>query len=144
MDFLIESVLKVVVVFAVLLLSVAYSTLWERKLLGRIQVRHGPNRAGPFGLLQPLADGLKFFFKEDIVPGNVDKPLYIMAPVLALVPAITIVAGIPFSAPAVLFGRKISMVISDVNVGLLYIMGLSSIGAYGVLLGGWSSNNKYG
>ncbi|HEY6009160.1 MAG TPA: NADH-quinone oxidoreductase subunit NuoH [Geobacteraceae bacterium] len=144
MDFLIESVIKVVVVFAVLLLGVAYTTFWERRFLGFIQVRHGPNRAGPFGLLQPLADGLKFFFKEDIVPGNVDKPIYIMAPVLALVPAITIVAVIPFSDVVALFGRKIPMVISDVNVGLLYIMALSSIGAYGVLLGGWSSNNKYG
>ncbi len=144
MDFLIESVLKVAVVFGVLLGSVAYTTLLERKFLGRLQVRHGPNRAGPFGLLQPLADGLKFFFKEDIVPANVDKPVFILAPVIALVPAICIVAVIPFGDSVTIFGREVKMHITDMNVAVLYILGLSGIGAYGAMLGGWASNNKYG
>lgn len=144
MDFVIESIIKVVVVFAVLLLCVAYTTLLERKLLGWIQVRHGPNRVGPFGLLQPLADGLKFFFKEDIVPGNVDKVVYILAPVISIVPAICIVAVIPFGDKVTLFGREITMRITDINVGVLYILALSGLGAFGVLLGGWASNNKYG
>ena len=144
MDFLIESALKVLVVFGVLLGCVAYTTLLERKLLGRIQVRLGPNRVGPFGLLQPVADGLKFFFKEDIVPGNVDKPVFILAPILALVPAICIVAVIPFGPKISLFGREIYLRITDINIGILYILALSGIGAYGTMLGGWASNNKYG
>lgn len=143
-EFLIESAVKVVVVFGVLLGCVAYTTLLERKLLGRIQVRFGPNRVGPFGLLQPLADGLKFFFKEDVVPKNVDKPIFILAPIISLIPAICIVAVIPFGPKVVLFGREIFLRITDINVGILYILALSGVGAYGVLLGGWASNNKYG
>lgn len=144
MEFVIESAVKVVVVFAVLLGCVAYTTLLERKLLGRIQVRFGPNRVGPFGIWQPLADGLKFFFKEDIVPANVDKPVFILAPVISLIPAICIVAVIPFGPKVTLFGREIYLRITDINVGLLYILALSGVGAYGVMLGGWASNNKYG
>jgi NADH-quinone oxidoreductase subunit H len=143
MDFIIESAIKAAVVFGVLLACVAYTTLLERKLLGRIQVRFGPNRVGPFGLLQPLADGLKFFFKEDIVPGNVDKPVFILAPVIALVPAICIIAVIPFGDTVTLFGREVTMRVTDINVAVLYIVGLSGIGAYGAMLGGWASNNKY-
>lgn len=142
--FLIESAVKVLVVFGVLLGCVAYTTLLERKLLGRIQVRFGPNRVGPFGLLQPLADGLKFFFKEDVVPKNVDKPVFILAPVISLIPAICIVAVIPFGPKVNLFGYEVYLRITDINVGLLYILALSGVGAYGVLLGGWASNNKYG
>ncbi|PLX40317.1 MAG: NADH-quinone oxidoreductase subunit NuoH [Deltaproteobacteria bacterium] len=144
MDFVIESIIKVVVVFVVVLLSVAYSTLLERKLLGWIQQRHGPNRVGPWGLLQPLADGLKFFFKEDVVPGNVDKLVYIIAPVISLVPALLIVAVIPFGAPITVFGREVTMQITDMNMALLYIIGLSGVGAYGGMLGGWASNNRFG
>ena len=144
LGFLLESVGKVLVVFAALLGGVAYSTLLERKLLGRIQVRCGPNRVGPFGLLQPIADGLKFFFKEDVTPGNADKPVFLMAPVIALVPAICIVAVIPFGDVVVVAGREMKMVLIDLNVGLLYIMGLSGVAAYGGMLGGWASNNKYG
>lgn len=143
MEFLVVSIVKVVVVFAVLLGGVAYTTLWERKLLGWIQVRHGPNRVGPFGLLQPLADGLKFFFKEDVVPGNVDKFVYVLAPVISLIPAITIVAVIPFGPPVTILGHKVALGIADLNVAVLYILALSGLAAYGVLLGGWASNNKY-
>lgn len=144
MEFIIESVIKVLVVFGVLLGCVAYTTLLERKLLGRIQVRYGPNRVGPFGLLQPIADGLKFFFKEDVVPKNVDKPVFILAPVISLIPAICIVAVIPFGPKVTLFGREVYLRITDINVGILYILALSGVGAYGAMLGGWASNNKYG
>ena len=142
--FLVISIVKVVVVFGVLMLMVAYTTLLERKVLGRIQVRLGPNRAGPFGLLQPICDGIKGFFKEDIVPANADKLVYVLAPVISIVPAIAIVAVIPFGDKIHLFGRDIPLGIADVNVALLYILGLAGLGEYGVMLGGWSSNNKYG
>lgn len=144
LEFFLVSLIKVVVVFAALMGMVAYSTLFERRVLGRLQVRPGPNRAGPFGLLQPVCDGVKLFFKEDIIPSNVDKFLYVFAPVISIMTAIAIVAVIPFGESITLFGRKITMGIADVNVALLYILGLAGIGEYGVMLGGWSSNNKYG
>ncbi len=144
LDFVIESVIKVVVVFAVLMLFVAYTTWLERRVLGRIQVRHGPNRVGPFGLLQPIADGLKGFFKEDIIPSNTDRLLYALAPALSIIPALLVVAVIPFGDQFTLFGRTITMRITDINVGLLYILGLAGLGEYGVMLGGWASNNRYG
>ncbi len=144
LDFVIESIIKVVVVFAVLMLTVAYATWLERRELGRIQVRRGPNRVGPFGLLQPIADGIKGFFKEDIVPSNADKVLYVLAPVLSITPALMIVAVIPFGDTIHLFGREITMRITDVNVALLYILGLAGMGEYGAMLGGWASNNRYG
>jgi len=144
LDFVIVAVIKVIVVFAVLMLMVAYSTWLERRVLGRIQVRCGPNRVGFFGLGQPIADGLKGFFKEDIIPANVDKVLYVLAPVISIVPAIAIVAVIPFGDKIHLLGREIPLGIADINVALLYILGLAGLGEYGVMLGGWSSNNKYG
>ncbi len=144
LDFLIESVIKVVVVFAVLMLMVAYSTWLERRVLGRVQVRRGPNRVGPFGLLQPLADGVKGFFKEELVPANADKLLYVLAPVLSIVPALLIVSVIPFGDSITLFGREIAMRITDINVALLLILGLAGLGEFGVVLGGWASNNRYG
>ncbi|TLN25411.1 NADH-quinone oxidoreductase subunit NuoH [bacterium] len=144
MEFVIISLIKVVAVFAVLLGCVAYTTLLERKLLGWIQLRHGPNRVGPWGLLQPLADGLKFFFKEDVVPGNVDKVVFILAPVIALVPAVLVVGAIPFGDSVEIAGRTIRLAISDVNVGILYIVGLAGISAYGPMLGGWASRNRFG
>ncbi len=144
LDFLIESVIKVVVVFGVLLLFVAYTTWLERRVLARVQVRRGPNRVGPFGLLQPIADGLKGFFKEDIIPANADKLVYVLGPVISIVPALLIVAVIPFGDSFTLFGREIQMRITDVNIALLYILGLAGLGEYGVVLGGWGSNNRYG
>ena len=142
--FLIESVIKVLVVFGVLMLSVAYSTWLERRVLGRIQVRCGPNRVGPFGLLQPIADGIKGFFKEDIIPANADKLTYFLGPALSITPALLIVSVIPFGDSFTLFGREIAMRITDINVALLFILGLAGLGDYGVVLGAWGSNNRYG
>ncbi len=142
--FLIEVLIKNVVVIAVLMFFAAYLTLIERKVLARIQIRYGPNRAGPFGILQPIADGIKSFFKEEIIPENADKPLYVIAPMIVITAAISMAAVIPFGDKLVLFGREIKLVIADVDVGLLYLFAMASLGEYGVVLGGWSSGNKYG
>jgi NADH-quinone oxidoreductase subunit H len=141
--FIIITVVKVVVVLVVFLLLIAYLTWVERKLLGHFQVRLGPMRVGPHGLLQPIADGIKLFFKEDIIPANVHKFIYIMAPMLSFIPALIIMAVIPFGDKVELFGHKIDMVISNFNMGILYILAVTSLGVYGIVLGGWSSNNKY-
>jgi NADH-quinone oxidoreductase subunit H len=121
-------------IVAPLFLSMAYLTLWERKLIGWIQIRIGPNRVGPMGLLQPIADGVKLLFKEVIFPANASKALFVLAPILTLMPAVAAWAVIPFSAEAVL---------ADINAGLLYIMALTSMGVYGVIIAGWASNSKY-
>lgn len=141
--FLVLMVAKIVVVFGLMLLSVAYMTWLERKILSDIQVRLGPMRVGPHGLLQPIADGLKLLFKEEIVPQAADRTLYLLAPVLALVPAFISFAVIPFGDRIRLFGQSIDLVIADVNIGLLYVFGVASLGIYGIVLGGWASNNKY-
>jgi len=124
----------IVAILVPLMLSVAYLTLWERKLIGWIQIRVGPNRVGPLGLLQPIADGMKLLFKEIIVPANASKGLFILAPVLMLVPALAAWAVIPF-AP--------ELVLADINAGLLYVLALTSMGVYGVIIAGWASNSKY-
>ena len=142
--FLIETVVKVVAVFAVLMLVVAYLTLAERKILGRIQVRYGPNRVGPFGLFQPIADGIKAFFKEDLVPARADKTLFVIAPMISITAAISLFAVIPFGDQIELFGRRVSLVIADLDIGLLYVFAVASLGEYGIVLGGWSGYNKYG
>jgi NADH-quinone oxidoreductase subunit H len=135
--------IKAVVVVLVLLVAGAYATWAERKICARFQVRYGPNRAGPFGLLQPLADAVKAIFKEEIVPGHVDKVLYVVAPGISFAAVLITFAVIPFGPEVSLFGRKVGLWIGDVNVGLLYLMAIAGLGAYGVVLGGWSSNNKY-
>ena len=142
---LIEIVAKSLVVFVVLLLMTAYNTLFERKVLGHIQVRYGPNRVGPFGLLQPIADGIKAFFKEDLVPARADKVVFMLAPAISVISALCLAAVVPFSNDLVLkSGRVIKMVVADIDMGLLYLFAISTMGEFGVVLGGWASGNKYG
>lgn len=142
--FILWSLLKIIVVTVILLTGVAYTVLLERKLVGRIQNRWGPSRVGPFGLLQPLVDGAKSFLKEDIIPTGVYRPLYLLAPIIALTCALISIAVVPFGSPAVTGpGGFHFFQISDVNIGLLVILGITSIGVYGIALAGWSSNNKY-
>jgi len=143
LQFLLWSLIKVVVVTVVLLMSVAYTVLLERKLVGRIQNRWGPSRVGPFGLLQPLVDGVKNFLKEDLIPTAVYRPLYLLAPIISLACTLIAIAVIPFGAPAMGPHGFDLFEISNINVGLLVILGVTSIGVYGIALAGWSSNNKY-
>jgi NADH-quinone oxidoreductase subunit H len=135
--------LKLVLILAVVLTMSAYLVLAERKILARIQLRLGPNRAGLWGLLQPLADVIKLITKEDTRPALADKWVFLLAPGLAAITAVLAFAVVPFSPPLHLFGRKIPMVVCDLNVGVLYFLGLSSLAVYGVALGGWASNSKY-
>ncbi|WP_373499026.1 NADH-quinone oxidoreductase subunit NuoH [Desulfococcus sp.] len=134
---------KIGVVLAVLLLSAAYLVWAERKLLGRLQVRLGPNRAGKFGLLQPIADALKMLCKEDIVPSAADRVIFLLAPAVVALTALLMFAVVPFGPPLVLWGREIPQVVADINVALLYVFALSTLGVYGVALGGWASNSKF-
>jgi NADH-quinone oxidoreductase subunit H len=121
----------------------AYLTWYERRALARIQVRVGPNRAGPFGLLQPIADAIKLIFKEELTPAKADKIIFFWAPVITMVPSIIISAVIPWGPPLKAFGRVINLYLADINVGVLYLMSIASIAVYGIALAGWSSNNKY-
>lgn len=131
------------VIFA-LLTGFAYLTLYERRALARIQTRIGPNRAGPQGVFQPIADAVKLIFKEELTPAKADRILFFWAPVITMVPSIIIAAVIPFGPPDVpLFGRKISLALADINVGVLYLTAIASIAVYGIVLAGWASNNKY-
>jgi len=134
MGFLLAALFKICLVVGLLLLAVAYLTWLERKVIGDIQVRFGPSRVGPFGLLQPIADGIKLMFKEDVVPANADRLIFFLAPALSFVPALIVFAVIPFGP---------SFVITDVNVGLLYVFAVASLGVYGSVLAGWASNSKY-
>lgn len=141
--YILEVLLKNLVVISILMLFVAYLTLAERKFLGFLQVRLGPNRVGTWGLLQPIADGIKSFVKEDIIPVNADRPIYIIAPMISFVAALSMFAVIPFGDSVTLFGREIKLVIADVDIGILYIFAMGTLGEYGIVLGGWSSGNKY-
>jgi NADH-quinone oxidoreductase subunit H len=136
-------IVKLTVVLVGLLLLAAYLVLVERKFLGRLQIRYGPNRAGKFGLLQPFADTIKMLTKEDIVPAEADRVIFLLAPAVVAMEALLIFAVVPFGASITLLGQKIPMVITDLNVGLLYVFALASLGVYGVALGGWASNSKY-
>ncbi len=140
---LLEWVIKSALLLFVLLTGFAYTTLLERKLIARLQVRIGPNRAGPYGLLQPLADGIKLIFKEEVIPDQADKVLFVLAPIITVVPALIITAVIPWGGTVTLWGREIHLYLTDVNVGVLYITAVASIAVYGITLAGWSSNNKY-
>ncbi len=141
--FLIEKLLIVVVLFTITLTIAAYSTWAERKVAAWLQDRVGPNRAGIFGLLQPLADGGKMFFKEEIIPSGANKWLFIAGPSLALLVSFLGTAVIPFGQNVELFGRIVPLQVTDINVGILYIFGVVSLGVYGIMIGGWASNNKY-
>ncbi len=140
--FFLLSVLKVVVVLVITLTAVAYTVLLERKIIGRMQNRWGPSRTGPFGLLQPLADGIKLFLKEDLTPLLVERPLFLAAPMIALACALISISVVPFG-PLTTYKGVDLFEISNVNIGLLVILGVTSIGVYGIALSGWSSNNKY-
>ncbi len=135
---------KVAVVLGVISLAVAYTTLLERKVLGFIQLRLAPRRVGYHGLLQPIADGIKLLIKEDLVPDRADRTLFVLAPVISIIPAFAALAVIPFAGePFKVLGREITPWITDVNIGVLYILSISSLGVYGIMLGGWASNSKY-
>jgi NADH-quinone oxidoreductase subunit H len=136
-------VIKLSVVLVVLLTVAAYLVFAERKLLARLQIRLGPNRAGPFGMLQPLADAVKLLTKEDVVPEKADRLIFLFAPAVVAATAMLIFAVVPFGQGWTIGGREIPLVVSDLNVGLLYVLAISSIGVYGVALGGWASNSKY-
>ena len=141
--FVLISIIKIVVALIVLLTAVAYTVWLERKVVGHIQNRWGPTRVGPFGLLQPLADGAKFILKEDLTPPHVNKPLYIAAPMISLIFALTSIAVIPVGNWVSVGGIHTPLQITDVNMGLLIVLGITSMGVYGVALAGWSSNSKY-
>ena len=146
MDFalFIEWVVKSIVLIVILLTGFAYLTYMERKFLGRFQNRYGPNRAGPLGLLQPVADGVKLIFKEELIPAKADKLIFVAAPIITSVPAWVLLAVIPFGGVVSLFGHPIDLSIAgNVNTGVLYLSAITSISVYGIVLAGWSSNNKY-
>lgn len=138
-----EALAKSLVIVFVLLTGFAYMTWVERKVMARLQTRYGPNRVGPFGLLQPLADGIKLFFKEDLVPSQADRIIFILAPVITVVPALLLFAVVPMGGTVRAGGAEVVLVASDINVGVLYVLAIASIAVYGIALAGWSSNNKY-
>jgi len=140
---IIEWVIKAIAILIFCTAGFAYTTLYERKVLARMQVRWGPNRAGPLASLQPVADGIKLIFKEELIPANADKLVFIAAPIITVIPALIITGVVPWGNEIVLFGRTIKLYLADINVAILYIMSITSISVYGITLAGWSSNNKY-
>jgi NADH-quinone oxidoreductase subunit H len=141
--FLIEAAVKVVVVLVFVLVAVMYTVWLERKVLGHMQDRIGPDRVGRFGLLQTIADALKLFMKEDLVPTQVDKVVYFLAPTVPIATALIAMSVIPFGDSISLFGRTMPLHIADVNIAILFVLGTASVGVYGIVLGGWASNSKY-
>ena len=145
MDYLLilEWIVKAIVILLFCVTGFAYLTFYERRALARMQVRIGPNRAGPSGWFQPVADGIKLIFKEELIPGQAYKPVFILAPMITVFPALVILAVIPWGAYITVFGRQIPLYLTDINVGVLYLIAIASISVYGIVLAGWSSNNKY-
>ncbi len=142
-DTFVIPLLKILVVLNATLVAVTYMVLLERKVIAWVQVRLGPMRVGPYGALQPIADAIKLLIKEDITPTRVDRWVFTAAPIISLVPALIVFAVIPFGPEVQLFGRQVTLYITDVNVGLLYIVSVASIGVYGLILAGYASNSKY-
>src|SRR6201991_5079580 len=140
---LLEKAVLILIIISVSLLIAMYETWGERKVAAFMQDRRGPNRAGPFGILQPLADGLKLFMKEEIIPNSSNRFLFVLGPGLAMLTAMMTSAVVPWSSHFHLFGRDISLQIADINIGVLYIFGVLSMGVYGIMIGGWASNNKF-
>ena len=140
---LLEKAILILAVVIVSLVIAMYATWAERKVAAVMQDRIGPNRAGPFGLFQPLADGVKLFMKEEIIPNTSSKFLFVMGPALAMITALMTSAVIPWGPSINLFGREISLQIADINIGILYVFGVVSLGVYGIMIGGWASNNKF-
>ncbi len=136
-------VIKVLFIAHLLVIGVMAMIWSERRVSGWMQDRLGPNRVGPQGLLQPIADGIKFLFKEDLIPNHVDKPLYVLAPAMLLIPAMITIAVVPFGDSITIAGIEIPLQIADLNIGILYILAITSLGVYGVVIGAWASNNKY-
>lgn len=143
MSFFFYKAVLVIVIFAITLAIAAYSTYAERKVAAFLQDRVGPNRAGPFGLLQPLADGLKFIMKEEIIPDVSNRMLFILGPCIAMLTALMAGVVVPWGDSLIIGGQKYSLQITDLNVGILYVFGVVSIGVYGIMIGGWASNNKF-
>ncbi len=145
MDYLLilEWVIKAVVILLFCVTGFAYLTFYERRALARMQIRIGPNRAGPSGWLQPVADGIKLIFKEEVIPARAYKVLFILAPMITVFPALVILAVIPWGTAITIFGRTIPLYLTDISVGVLYLVAIASISVYGIVLAGWSSNNKY-
>lgn len=142
--FIIIVSIKMVIVAFGLMIIFAFTTVYERKLAGFIQDRLGPNRVGPFGIFQVVADGIKMFMKEEVIPNRVDKPLYLLAPLLFLAPSLIIFAVVPFGEKINLFGQEINLIVADnINIGILFILAFASLGVFGIIVGGWASNNKF-
>ncbi|HZF63627.1 MAG TPA: NADH-quinone oxidoreductase subunit NuoH [Chitinophagaceae bacterium] len=138
-----EKFILIVVIVSTALLVAMYSTYAERKVAAFLQDRHGPNRAGPFGLLQPLADGVKLFMKEEIIPLTSSKTLFVLGPMIAMITAVMTSAVIPWGWTIDVAGRQVPLQIADINIGILYVFGVVSLGVYGIMIGGWASNNKF-
>ena len=141
--FILQKLILIAVVVSASLIIAMYSTYAERKVAAVMQDRRGPNRAGPFGILQPLADGMKLFFKEEIIPNSSNKFLFILGPCLAMLTAMMTSAVIPWGDKLEIFGTTVSLQIADINIGILFVFGVVSLGVYGIMIGGWASNNKF-
>ena len=140
---ILEWTVKSIIILLFCVTGFAYLTFYERRALARIQVRIGPNRAGPKGWFQPVADGIKLIFKEEVIPGQAYKIVFLLAPMITVFPALVILAVIPWGTEITVFGREIRLYLTDINVGVLYLISIASISVYGIVLAGWSSNNKY-